>query len=193
MIDTAPNGAPDDLNVLWTLTPTGGDEVALLGSPATYLPLDGGDVRITTSVGDSSGGLLTVADRTLTVTAVNDAPVIVGNGPLTVTEDTTSPVKDANDKFLQITDTDYYLKAYLSAVAAYPDIQVLADDYATSYQMSDFPSCLPRVRFNVPKGNIPSDKQKCQPKEQHEFTIKGIKVMSASKKNAIKKYNHHKK
>ena len=61
------------------------------------------------------------------------------------------------------------------------------------YQMSDFPSCLPRVRFNIPKGNIPSDKQKCQLKEQHEFTIKGIKIVAASKKDAIKKYNHYKK
>lgn len=61
------------------------------------------------------------------------------------------------------------------------------------YQMSDFPFGLPRIRFNVPKGNIPSDKQKCQPKAQHEFTIKGIKIMAASKKDAIKKYNHRKK
>lgn len=42
-------------------------------------------------------------------------------------------------------------------------------------------------------GMIPSDKQKCQPKAQHEFTIKGIKIMAASKKDAIKKYNHRKK
>ena len=35
------------------------------------------------------------------------------------------------------------------------------------YQMGDnFPFGSPRIRFNVPKGNIPSDKQKCQPKEQ---------------------------
>ena len=61
------------------------------------------------------------------------------------------------------------------------------------YQMSDFPSCLPRVRFNVPKGKIPYDKQKCQQNTQHEFTIKGIKIMAASKKDAIKKYNHRKK
>ena len=61
------------------------------------------------------------------------------------------------------------------------------------YQMDDFPFGSPRIRFNVPKGNIPSDKQKCQPKEQHEFTIKGIKIMAASKKDAIKKYNHRKK
>lgn len=36
---------------------------------------------------------------------------------------------------------------------------------ALEYQMGDdFPFGLPRVRYNVPKGNIPSDKQKCQPK-----------------------------
>lgn len=45
----------------------------------------------------------------------------------------------------------------------------------------------------LPNGNIPSDKQKCQPKTQHEFVIKGIKIMAASKKDAIKKYNHLKK
>lgn len=61
------------------------------------------------------------------------------------------------------------------------------------YQMDDFPFGSPRIRFNVPKGNIPSDKQKCQPKAQHEFTIKGVKIMAASKKDAIKKYNHRKK
>ena len=48
-------------------------------------------------------------------------------------------------------------------------------------------------RLDTPKGNIPSDKQRCQPKAQHEFTIKGIKIMAASKKDAIKKYNHRKK
>ena len=42
----------------------------------------------------------------------------------------------------------------------------------------------------LPKSNIPSDKQKCQPKEQHEFTVKGVKIMAASRKDAIKKYNH---
>ena len=61
------------------------------------------------------------------------------------------------------------------------------------YQMDDFPFGSPRIRFNVPKGNIKSDKQKCQPKVQHEFTIKGVKIMAASKKDAIKKYNHYKK
>lgn len=48
----------------------------------------------------------------------------------------------------------------------------------------------PSPRLNAPKGSIPSDKQKCQPKAQHEFTIKGVKIMAASKKDAIKKYNH---
>ena len=62
------------------------------------------------------------------------------------------------------------------------------------YQMGDdFPFGSPCIRFNVPKGNIPSDKQKCQLKAQHEFTIKGVKIMAASKKDAIKKFNHRKK
>lgn len=51
----------------------------------------------------------------------------------------------------------------------------------------------PSPRLDTPNGNIPSDKQKCQPKTQHEFTIKGVKIMAASKKDAIKKYNHRKK
>lgn len=48
-------------------------------------------------------------------------------------------------------------------------------------------------RPNNGYGNIPSDKKKCQPKAQHEFTIKGVKIMAASKKDAIKKFNHRKK
>lgn len=50
-----------------------------------------------------------------------------------------------------------------------------------------------KALLGTPNGNIPSDKQKCQSKAQHEYTIKGIKIMAASKKDAIKKYNHHKK
>lgn len=61
------------------------------------------------------------------------------------------------------------------------------------YQMSDFPFGSPSLRLSTPKGNIPTDKQKCQPKAQHEFTIKGVKIMAASKKDAIKKFNHRKK
>ena len=61
------------------------------------------------------------------------------------------------------------------------------------YQMDDFPFGSPSPRLSTPNGNIPSDKQKCQPKAQHEFTIKGVKIMAASKKDAIKKFNHRKK
>ena len=42
-------------------------------------------------------------------------------------------------------------------------------------------------------GSVPTDKQKFRPKEQHEFIINGIKIVAASKKDAIKKYNHRKK
>ena len=62
----------------------------------------------------------------------------------------------------------------------------------SAYAQGDiFGSTSPRL--DTPNGNIPSDKQKCQPKEQHEFVVKGVKIMAASKKDAIKKYNHRKK
>ena len=61
------------------------------------------------------------------------------------------------------------------------------------YQMDDFPFGSPSPRLSTPKGNIPFGKQKCQPKEQHEFIVKGVKIMAFSKKDAIKKYNHRKK
>ena len=61
------------------------------------------------------------------------------------------------------------------------------------YLIDDFPACFRDTPLAIPKGNIPSDKQKRHPKAQHEFTIKGIKIMAASKNDAIKKYNHHKK
>lgn len=54
------------------------------------------------------------------------------------------------------------------------------------YLMGDFAACFGGTPLAIPKGNIPSDKQKCQPKAQHEFTIKGVKIMAASKKDAIK-------
>lgn len=41
--------------------------------------------------------------------------------------------------YLHVTSTDYYLKAFASAVAAYPDIELLLDDKVTSYRMSDMP------------------------------------------------------
>ena len=61
------------------------------------------------------------------------------------------------------------------------------------YLIGDIAACFGDTSLAIPKGSIPSDKQKCQPKEQHEFTIKGIKIMADSKKDAIKKYNHSKK
>lgn len=61
------------------------------------------------------------------------------------------------------------------------------------YQMDDFPFGSPSPRLGTPNGNIPSDKQKCLPKAQHQFTVRGIKIMAASKKDAIKKFNHRKK
>ena len=61
------------------------------------------------------------------------------------------------------------------------------------YLIGDLPACFRDTQLAIPKGSIPSDKQKCQPNEQHEFTIKGIKIMAASKKDAIKKFNHRKK
>ena len=64
---------------------------------------------------------------------------------------------------------------------------------AMDYQIGEFPFGITNLRFNVPKGSVPSDKQKCQPKAQHEFIIKGMKITAASKKDAIKKFNHRKK
>ena len=61
------------------------------------------------------------------------------------------------------------------------------------YLIGDFPKCFGYTPLAIPKGSIHSDKQKCQPKAQHEFTIKGIKIIASSKKDAIKKFNHHKK
>ena len=61
------------------------------------------------------------------------------------------------------------------------------------YQMGDFAACFGDTPLTFPKDKVPSDKHKCNPKKKHEFTIKGIKIMAASKKDAIKKYNHRKK
>lgn len=40
---------------------------------------------------------------------------------------------------LDVTDTDYYLKAYLSVLEGYPDILALADEVSVSYSMRDIP------------------------------------------------------
>ena len=61
------------------------------------------------------------------------------------------------------------------------------------YLIGDIAACFRDTPLAIQKGSIPSDKQKGQPNEQYEYTIKGIKIMTASKKDAIKKYNHRKK
>ena len=61
------------------------------------------------------------------------------------------------------------------------------------YLIGDLPACFRDTPLAIPKGSIPSDKQKFQPKELHEFTVKGVKIMAASKKDSFKKYNHRKK
>ena len=35
------------------------------------------------------------------------------------------------------------------------------------YQIGDFTACFGYTPLAIPKGSIPSDKQKCKPKEQH--------------------------
>ena len=55
------------------------------------------------------------------------------------------------------------------------------------YQMGDFAACFGDTPLAIPKGSIPSDKQKFQQNERNEFTIKGIKIMAYSKKDSIKK------
>ena len=54
------------------------------------------------------------------------------------------------------------------------------------YLIGDITACFGDTTLAIPKGNIPSDKQEYQPKEQHEYTIKGVKIMAASNKYTIK-------
>ena len=44
------------------------------------------------------------------------------------------------------------------------------------YLIGDFPACFGDTPLAIPKGSISSDKQKCKPREQHEFTIKNLKL-----------------
>ena len=55
------------------------------------------------------------------------------------------------------------------------------------YLIGDLHACFGNAQLVIPKSSIPSDKQKYQPKERHKYTIKGVKIMAASKKDAIKK------
>lgn len=71
------------------------------------------------------------------------------------------------------------LAIWLSALKA-----ITENNYSTKRNMKSILS--KKTRMEVSKA-------KCQPKVQHDFTIKGVKIMAASKKDAIKKYNHRKK
>lgn len=84
----------------------------------------------------------------------------------------------------------------LSKLGIISHLDYSSDDFPSYSLLSDLPSppiIKKRLLFKSNIGDVPPDKQKCQPKVQHEFTIKGIKIMAASKKDAIKKYNHLKK
>ena len=59
------------------------------------------------------------------------------------------------------------------------------------YLIGDIAACFGDTQLAIPKGSITSDNQKCQPKEQHKYTIKGIKIMAASKKDSIKRLINH--
>ena len=45
-----------------------------------------------------------------------------------------------------------------------------------AYLIGNFPACFGDTQLAIPKGSISSDKQKCKPKEQHKYTIKGLKL-----------------
>lgn len=79
----------------------------------------------------------------------------------------------------------------LSALGVISHPHYSPDDFPSYYLLSDLLKRKLLFKSNI--GSVPSDKQKCQPKTQHEFTIKGVKIMAASKKDAIKKYNRFKK
>ena len=61
------------------------------------------------------------------------------------------------------------------------------------YLIGNIATCFGDTPLAIPKGSIHSDKQKYHPKEQHKFTIKCIKIMAVSNKDAIKKFNNRKK
>ena len=61
------------------------------------------------------------------------------------------------------------------------------------YLIGDFPACFRDTQLAIPKGSIPSNKQMCQQKSQHEFTIKVVNIMASSKTDSIKKLHHRNK
>lgn len=51
----------------------------------------------------------------------------------------------------------------------------------------------PPHMWMITKGIPPSEKEKLKPKKEYAFCIKGVTIMAASRKDAIKKYNRIKK
>lgn len=65
----------------------------------------------------------------------------------------------------------------LSALGVISHLDYSSGDFPPYYPLSDLPSPpieKERLLFKSNIGSVPSDKQKCQPKAQHEFTIKGV-------------------
>ncbi len=78
-------------------------------------------------------------------------------------------------------------------IADYAMMMAVHSDFVTEDLFAQ-----PGIKDNVPNDNTPANntpmkKHAYRPKVQHEFTIKGVKIMAASKKDAIKKYNRRKK
>ena len=48
------------------------------------------------------------------------------------------------------------------------------------YLMGDLAACFGGKPLDIPNGKIHSDQQKYQTKAQHEYVIKGIKIMASS-------------
>ena len=61
------------------------------------------------------------------------------------------------------------------------------------YLIGDFPACFGDTPLDIPKGSITSGQRKCQPEEQREFVVNGVKIMAACKKDGSEKFNHRKK
>ena len=62
-------------------------------------------------------------------------------------------------------------------------LSIISMQTELEYQMQDFPFRITHIKFNTPKCYRPSDRQKRQPKVQHEFTVKGVKIMVVSIKD----------
>ena len=57
------------------------------------------------------------------------------------------------------------------------------------YLIGNFPACFGDTPLAIPKGTIPSDKQKCKPKEQNEFISMARKLWQHQEKMRLKSTN----